>query len=443
MNKYTAHLLLFALALAPAGATAKERTQADITRIAAATIAAAQPHHGRSAASATLHTLAATKTYTVMGYAGGGFAVIANDDAHAPVIGYSPSSAFSTTANPALEWYLTLADAVLAGNAVQAAPRASSSAVPADCPASVSHLIETKWNQDDPYWAKCPKDGTGKYCYTGCVATAMAQIMRYYKYPATGIGRDTAYYNRHPYDVDFAAAHYDYDNMIASYSGSYTVAQKLAVATLMYHCGVATSMTYGTDGSGAYLADAARGLADHFGYVTQYYGYKDYPAKDNYDDQAWRDVVYHELALGHPLLYAGASDKNGTYNMSYHAFVLDGYDASGNVGVNWGYSGMGDGYFSLDILECSAYTPSEQYSLYHEMVVVHHPDDGPITYSLAPATGIQTPALPADALPADDAAASAAAALYDAAGRRLAPGTSRPGLVIVRQGNTTRKMLAR
>ncbi len=440
MNKHTAHLLLLALALAPATATAKERTQADITRIAAATIAAAQPHHSRSAAATTpLRTLAATKTYTVMGYAGGGFAVIANDDTHAPVIGYSPSSAFSTTDNPALEWYLTLADAVLAGNAAQAAPQAASSAVPADCPASVSHLIDTKWNQGDPYWAKCPKDGAGRYCYTGCVATAMAQIMRYYKYPTTGIGRDTAYYNRHPYDVDFAAAHYDYDNMAASYSGSYTVAQKLAVATLMYHCGVATSMTYGTDGSGAYLSDAACGLADHFGYVTQYYGYKDFPTNNNYDDQAWRDVVYREIGLGHPLLYAGASDKNGTYNMSYHAFVLDGYDASGYVGVNWGYSGVGDGYFSLDILECTAYTPSEQYRMYHEMVVVHHPDDGPITYSLAPATGIQAPALPA----ADAAAASAQTGLYDAAGRRLAPGTSHPGLVIVRQGNTTRKLLAR
>lgn len=437
MKKHTAHMLLLALALAPATALAKERTQADISRIAAATIAAAQAHHGHATAQAAtpLRTLAATKTFTVMGYAGGGFAVVANDDAHTPVIGYSPSATFSTTDNPALEWYLTLADAVLSGYA--AAPSAQRAAVPADCPASVSHLIETKWNQGDPYWGKCPKDGAGQHCYTGCVATAMAQIMRYYKYPTTGIGRDTAYYNRHPYDVDFSAARYDYDNMIASYNGSYTVAQKLAVATLMYHCGVATSMTYGTGGSGAYLSDAARGLAAHYGYTTQYYGYKDYPTTDNYDDQAWRDVVYRELGLGHPLLYAGASDKNGTYNMSFHAFVLDGYDTDGNVGVNWGYSGVGDGYFSLDILECRAYTPSEQYRLYHEMVVVHHPDAGPITYTLSPATAIQDPARAASDASADDVR------LYDAAGRRLAPGARHSGLVIMRQGAATRKAIAR
>ncbi len=386
MTKHTTPTILF-LALALVPANAKKRSQQDICRIAQSAIAAATSNRTLAASrtGAQLNTLYETPALTVMGYARGGFAIITNDDTQRPIVGYSASASFDTT-NTALTWYIKAAEAAMTTDA----PHRTAS-IPSDCKASVAHLVETKWNQDNPYWDKCPKDGTGRHCYTGCVATAMAQIMRYYKYPTTGIGRDTAYYNRQPYEVDFAAARYNYDNMAISYMGAYTTAQKLAVATLMYHCGVATSMTYGTNGSGAYLSDAARGLAEHFGYNTQYYGYKDYPVTNNYDDHKWREVVYRELSAGHPILYAGGSNKNGNYNTSYHAFVLDGYDADGNVGVNWGYSGSGDGYFSLDVLECTAYTPSEQYTFNHEMVVVHHPDDGPVDYPLIPSTNINTP----------------------------------------------------
>lgn len=429
LNKRFSLLFLVPLALAPASASAKERTSHDMRLIAQRLIAPAASRRAKAAGhdTPTLRTLATTATCTVMGYDQGGFAIIANDDAHAPVVGYSATQAF-TADNPAMHWFLSLVDASLSTMATN-----RRAAVPDGCKTSVDHLVQTQWSQDAPYWAKCPKDATGKHCYTGCVATAMAQIMRYYKWPATGIGRDTAYYNRQPYDVDFSAARYDYDNMPASYAGSYTVAQKLAVATLMYHCGVATSMTYGTAGSGAYLTDAARGLENHYGYITRYYGYKDYPVADNYDDQAWRNVVYQELSAGHPVLYAGASDKNGTENMSYHAFVLDGYDADGLVGVNWGFGGVGDGFFSLDVLECKAYSPSEQYALYHEMVVVHHPDAGAISYPLHPVTAIGQPATPESTAPVRR---------YDVAGRQL-HGAAGHGLVIVKQGHTARKVLVK
>lgn len=387
------YTLLFLLILGIIPASARLRTRQEIQSIAQRLITTTNDCHranvtseGRDKAQGELKEVAATANYTVMAYDQGGFAIIANDDACSPVIGYSSSSPFSTS-NPALTWFLTLADAALASDGIHA-PRTSSASIPTGCKEEVGHLVETKWNQDDPYWDMCPKDGTGKRCYTGCVATAMAQIMRYYKYPTTGKGNATVYYNNQQYNVNFATARYDYDNMLTSYANSYTAAQKMAVARLMYHCGVAAKMEYGTNGSGAYLKDAADGLFQHFGYITKYYGLRDDLA-DNLKNNVWREVVYQELSDGHPILYAGTSNKNGNDKTSDHAFVLDGYDKDGNVGVNWGYGGSGDGYFSLDILECTAYNPSEEYRWWQQMVVIHTPEAGGINNGLNP-TGIES-----------------------------------------------------
>ena len=140
-------------------------------------------------------------------------------------------------------------------------------------------------------------------------------------------------------------------------------------------------------------------MKKHFGYLTQYYGYKDYPQTNNYDDAAWKKVIYRELSAGHPILYAGTSNKQGNDKTSSHAFVLDGYDADGNVGVNWGYGGLGDGYFDLSLLPLE-YTDNgvsvdEEYQWYQEMVVIHCPDDGEIDYDLTsgltPVVGVTKP----------------------------------------------------
>ena len=374
MIKHYTLLLLLALAITPA--TARQRTKQEIQGIAQRLILSSQDSQRAKANSKNheeskdeLKEVAVTANYTVMAYDRGGFAIIANDDANSPVIGYSQTSRFSTT-NPALEWYLTIANAALSSKA-QNAIKTYAVSIPTGCKEKVDHLIETKWNQDDPYWDKCPTDG-GKHCYTGCVATAMAQIMYYYRYPTKGKGSNTVYYNNHPYTVDFASGRgYDYNNMLTTYSNSYTPAQKFAVATLMYHCGVAAKMSYGTGGSGAWLTDAADGLYQYFGYETKYYGYRvDHDNnKVNYDDNTWYGLVYKELSDGHPILYSGSSSQG-----TVHCFVLDGYDKSGNVGVNWGYSGSGDGYFSLDVLGCSAYNPSQEFRWWQDMVVIHKPN---------------------------------------------------------------------
>lgn len=406
IKNYT--LLLF-LVLAIAPASARQRTRQEIKNIAQRLIMPTNDDHRAKAASKNnddmsgeLREVAATANYTVVAADQGGFAIIANDDANSPVIGYSTTSRFST-ANPALAWYLSAADAALSGNAPRDM-KASAVSIPADCKDKVDHLVTTQWNQGSPYWDMCPKDGTNKRCYTGCVATAMAQIINYYKYPTSGKGSATIYYKEQPYTVNFATARYDYDNMLTNYENtSYNALQKRAVAQLMYHCGVATKMTYSTNGSGAYISDAADGLCQNFGYTTKYYGYRvdHYNETVNYSDEEWYGMVYKELSDGHPILYAGTCYKEGYDNGHSHAFVLDGYDKDGNVGVNWGYGGGGDGYFSLDVLPLKLYSYDDEYSYYQEMVVIHKPDSS---------TGIAgiTTTTPADGK------------MYDLSGREIA-----------------------
>ena len=271
--------------------------------------------------------------------------------------------------------------------------------VPAGCKSSVEHLIAVKWGQDAPFNSQCPQVN-GKNCWVGCVATAMAQIMYVYQYPSRG--KDVASYSvgDEKRTAMLSMGEYKWTEMLPAYSGdNYSSEQAAAVAKLMFHCGCVAGMNYSLDGSGASLQDAAAGMKKHFGYLTQYYGYKDYPQTNNYDDAAWRKVIYRELSAGHPILYAGTSNKQGNDKTSSHAFVLDGYDADGNVGVNWGYGGLGDGYFDLSLLPLE-YTDNgvsvdEEYQWYQEMVVIHCPDDGEIDYDLTsgltPVVGVTKP----------------------------------------------------
>ncbi len=433
--------LSFVLSMAVVCATATERSYQEQCRIAQAILAPQSSVTAKSPIAPgqmqALTMLQRNDQLTVLGYQRGGFVILSNDDANKAVLGYSTTSRFAEE-NASLQWFLENASHTLATNRVAA----QSATIPTDCKASVDHMLTTKWSQGAPFWDKCPTDRSGTRCWTGCVATAMAQIMRYYQYPSYGMGQDTAYFEKQPYVVNFANTTYDWNNMIDSYDGSYSVQEKFAVATLMYHCGVAAHMTYGVGASGAYLYDAAEGLSDHFGYVTKYYGYKDYPTTDNYNDAQWREVVYRELSDGHPIMYAGTSNANGDDNACSHCFVFDGYDSDGNIGVNWGYGGLGDGYFDFDALVCTAYSPSEDFKWYHEMVVIHHPDAGPISYDLEAA----------DIHKAQSVDGKEPVQVYDLSGRLIYTTTSSAftlhdvptqGVVIIKQGDTARKVVVR
>lgn len=218
----------------------------------------------------------------------------------------------------------------------------------------VNALVQTRWDQHPWYNSLCPYSNYyNEQTVTGCVATAMAQIMKYWQYPSRGIGSNsyehTAYYAGNVYhdamgtlSADFGATTYDWDNMPNSLSNSSSATQINAIATLMYHCGVSVNMDYGVasiGGSGAVTAYVADALQTHFNYQSC-----TYRNKDDYDASTWANMLKAELNAGRPLQYCGSGEGGG------HSFVCDGYDSNNKFHFNWGWSGQNDAFYALSSL---------------------------------------------------------------------------------------------
>ncbi|HNX42810.1 MAG TPA: C10 family peptidase [Bacteroidales bacterium] len=224
---------------------------------------------------------------------------------------------------------------------------------------SVAPLLVSKWNQGSPYNAMCPPDpaGPGGHCYAGCVATAMGQLLYYYRYPQQGAG-SYAYYlpDYGTISADFGSATYQWDAM-----PSYLSRENDAVATLLFHLGVSVDMDYGPDGSGMWNHKAAYSLRTYFGYgpETKYY-FRD---STNLD---WDSILVASLDQRKPLYYAG---WEGVQSDNGHAFVCDGYQGTGYFHFNWGWGGSNDGYFYLDNL-----TPGGNNFNYAQEVIPLFPD---------------------------------------------------------------------
>lgn len=205
---------------------------------------------------------------------------------------------------------------------------------------TVNPLIQTKWDQSPHYNALCPLDATSnERTVTGCVATAMAQIMKYWNYPSNGTGFQS--YNHDTYgtlSANFGGTTYQWDLMPNT-----VTSPNNAVATLMYHAGVSVKMDYdilANGGSGAQTLDVATALKTYFGYSTSVQGI----SRSNYTEAQWIGLLKTELDAGRPVQYAGTGSGGG------HSFVCDGYDANGFFHFNWGWGGSSDGYFSLNAL---------------------------------------------------------------------------------------------
>ena len=226
-------------------------------------------------------------------------------------------------------------------------PSAAQSSTPRRAPdtkAPIYPLCSSTWGQDAPFNNECPTVD-GWRCPTGCLATAMAQIMYYYQHPAQGSGSKsyewTLETQTYSDSFNFGNTTFDWANMADSYRGSYTAAQAQAVASLMHACGVAAEMNYSPEGSGASEYIGAEGLVNYLGYdkgMTVY-------SRDWFDNNAWDTFIYNELAASRPVLYCGY-----TANLEGHAFVCDGYSANGFFHINWGWDGIADGYFILSML---------------------------------------------------------------------------------------------
>ena len=202
---------------------------------------------------------------------------------------------------------------------------------------NVSPLITTKWNQDNGFNYHCPAfpgaPADGK-CYTGCVATAMAQIMKYYNYPAHGTGSHSYY---HPYytsiSANFDTTNYNWSVM----STGVSISSREAISTLMYDCGVAVDMDYGPYESGSQTFLVPQAMIDYFNYRLTI----SYENKSSYEDKNWKQLLFDNLDQHHPILYSGSGSSGG------HAWVCDGYQDT-MFHFNWGWGGSNNGYFSVD-----------------------------------------------------------------------------------------------
>ena len=359
MKKTT--IIIILLCALVVSTTAKERTTAEKKQLAAQALTQISKGTNltRSIASADeLTELRTLSACTLVGYADGAFAVVSNDDAQTAVVGVATTATKGD--NPNFEWWLQAINEVLADEASKGiGNRRAPGPDIKKYPPSVAPLVSSHWGQGDPYYRQCPTHPQDVFCATGCVATAMAQILYSHRQPTHGFGIRTIYY---PYrdetgqavTADFSGTTYDWDNMIDSYNtGEFTDEQANAVATLMLHCAVAADMQFGGynhGGSGTTQSVAAEGLRYYFGFENAR------PLmRSNYSDEDWMDMVYGELSQGNAILYGGQN----LYGNGGHAFVIHGYREDGFVYVNWGWNGDAEGYFDIDKLNPNNYRFSE------------------------------------------------------------------------------------
>jgi len=289
-------------------------------------------------------------TSYVFSFDGGGFVIVATDDSAVPVLGYSARGQAGESAdNPTVEGWLYDYDQQIAratatkldntktlnqwrrireGNF--GSYKSSRSAGP---------LLSTQWNQSQYYNAYCPTDSSapwyaGGHAFAGCVATAMAQVMKYYNHPLNGNGSHS--YNTQRYgtqSANFGATTYSWNQMPSQIGSS----NYQYVATLIFHCAVAVDMEFGPTGSLAYPDKVVPALIDYFDYDdgVQF-------LQRNYYSGNWPALLVSELDNSRPILYSGSNGSSG------HSFVIDGYQNSSYYHFNFGWSGQYDGYYYLD-----------------------------------------------------------------------------------------------
>lgn len=321
----------------------------------------------KKVASARRAPAANASFYVVNDDANNCFVIVSADERMYQVLGYSDNGSFNPDSVPEglleiIEGYNKTYDFLLSSNGTPPKVAKVSRKV-------VEPMIKTQWHQVYPYNAECPIDprfenyadneelylqyGISIRCVTGCVATAMAQVMNYHKYPASGHG-SISYKTRTlniSQSMDFSTMSFDWDDMADTYvDGNYTDSQKNAVACLMHVCGNSVVMDYTKGGSGAQNPDLAYALIHYFDYNPNIRHY----AKSYFTSTEWKDIIHNDLENGRPIIYTGQglqTNDDGSTTPYGHAFVLDGCNAEGLYHINWGYNGKYDGYFELTALD--------------------------------------------------------------------------------------------
>ncbi len=315
------------------------------------------------------------------------FVIVSADDCATPILGQSATHQFNVNDHaPALEEYLqgfvkqieiginsgmpaldTVAHQweIVQANGLVRDDRATASAV--------APLLTSKWGQgSNGYWYNkfCPTDSQGPngHAITGCVATSMSQIMRYWRYPTSGTSSHSYTPNNYPSQpqyVNFANATYDYDNMPDELYTTSTTTQNNAIATLMWHCGVSVDMNYGPTSSGSHNNRADDAYETYFKYSSDLH----YELKANYSDSDWLSMLKKDLNKGRPVQYGSTT----------HSFICDGYNSNNELHFNWGWYGDSNDYYALGALN-----PGGDYNGDNDAIFEIHPlcEDGNYLHSL-------------------------------------------------------------
>ena len=324
MKKYllSSFLVLFSFLLAVAAPVDEQQAR----KIASDFLRGKMPHVTRAASGELTRAVTGVADGDNAGIyvfnADNSFVIVSADDRTPAVLGYSDNGAFDKNNVPdGLKSMLMNFQQALSSNRI-----VTRGAVPTHN--AIKALLKTKWNQFGPYNLSCPVDKeTGETSVAGCVATAMAQVMYYHKWPAT----------------------YEWDKMKTEYATTDSTEAAYAVAKLMADVGAAVKMDYSSKGSSASAVYAVEALRNTFGYALS----TDYSLRTNYTVVEWDALIYNNLAESKPVMYSGQAidiDENGVGVQAGHSFVVDGYDGEGLYHVNWGWGGLSDGYFLLSLM---------------------------------------------------------------------------------------------
>ena len=263
---------------------------------------------------------------------GEGMVVLPKERSLQQVLGYSHKACSHNAMPEGFAWWLNAINESIVSD------DGSGYSIPSRLRSEVAPMLTSQWGQEAPFNQLCPQM-RGEQCVTGCVATAIAQLCRYHHYPEHGYSRNIyTWYSEvgeQIIDKDFSTIQFDYGNMLDSYLSGYTEQQSAAVASLMEVCGKAAEMQYGIGASSTNCGKMQSAMALYLNYP-----FIMYLERDRIADDVWLGRVYSNISRGQPVYYSGGG----------HGFIFDGYDADGNVHVNWGWDGNFDGYFNINAL---------------------------------------------------------------------------------------------
>lgn len=343
-------LTLFIASLLAMPNFANDRSEQEMQTIALQALCSSNLQAGgakKAAANIAVEKYQSLDMVNVYGIKGKGVVFISKDDDIEPVLGISDEDFDVNNMPCGMKWWLNTANKSLER---MKAKGITYSANPMAASGRPTYFIKTYWNQDKPFNNLCPQIN-GSAAPTGCIATAMAQIMKYYQYPATskgtGIYSVTTYKDKNDkegttkwYKRELGHT-YQWTAMLSSY-GIVSEDENDAVATLMADAGAASQMNYQANGSGTIEWYAAKGFAENFRYDSLAISCLQ---RDFYTDAEWMELVRKEMEAKQPVLYCGSDEIDGG-----HAFLLDGIQEDGKVHVNWGWGKSGDGWFDIDVL---------------------------------------------------------------------------------------------